>query len=74
MPIKPITRPPRGWWQQMKRRVKRQYPGYSEKRISQITAGIYKKYPKAVKIRLRRKYAGKHKSNPGRKRKKYTYI
>lgn len=45
-------RPPKVWFDKMKRRMQQQYPTYGEKRIQTITAGIWHGYPEATKTRI----------------------
>jgi len=50
-------RPPKEWFEKMKKRVKKQYPGRSEESIDRIVAGIWhKQYSKKTKERLTRRY------------------
>ena len=46
------VRPPREWWRKTRKRVKKQYPTYLERRIDKITAGIWHKYPKSRKVKI----------------------
>lgn len=45
-------RPPKVWFDKMKRRMQQQYPTYGEKRIQTITAGIWHDYSEATKTRI----------------------
>lgn len=61
-------RPPKKWFDSMKRKVKRQkkYRGYSEKRINKIVAGIWYDYKPSTRKRILKEEGGK---KVGRKRK-----
>jgi len=50
------VRPPKKWFDKVRRSVKRQYPTYGQKRINQITGGIWHKMKRSSKIRIVKKY------------------
>ena len=51
-------RPPKKWFDKMKRKAKKQYPKYSEKRINKIVAGIWYDYKSSTRKRILKKYEG----------------
>lgn len=57
-------RPPKKWFYDMLKRVRKRYPKFSAKRLAKITAGIWHKFSDATRARLLKKYEG-HSSNPG---------
>lgn len=46
------VRPPKPIWMKIYKKVKKQYPGYSDKRRKKITAGIWHKMPINIKMKL----------------------
>ena len=62
-------RPPKKWFDKMKRKAKKQYPSYSEKRINKIVAGIWYDYKPSTRRRILKKYEGGGKV--GKKKKTY---
>lgn len=53
-------RPPKKWFDKMKRKMQKQYPSYAEERINKITAGIWHDYSPSTQNRiLKRKEARK---------------
>jgi len=58
-------RPPKKWFEKMKKRIKKQYPGRSEEDIARIVAGIWhKQYSQKTKEKLTRKYERRKKRTP----------
>ena len=45
-------RPPKKWFDKMKRRARKQYPTYGDKRIAKIVAGIWYDYPEKTRKRI----------------------
>ena len=45
-------RPPKKWFDKMKRKTKKQYPTYPEKRINKIVAGIWYDYKPSTRKRI----------------------
>lgn len=45
-------RPPKKWFDKMKRKAKKQYPKYGEKRINKIVAGIWYDYKASTRKRI----------------------
>lgn len=45
-------RPPKSWFNKMKRKTKRQYPTYGEKRVNKIVAGIWYGYKPSTRKRI----------------------
>ncbi len=52
-------RPPKEWWNSMVRRLSREHPGYSGKRISKVAGGIWEGYSVNTKRRLTSRAEGK---------------
>jgi hypothetical protein len=46
-------RPPKKWWDDRVSDAKKQYPDYSDERISQIVGGIWQNYDEATRKKLR---------------------
>ena len=60
-------RPPKKWFDKMKRKVKKQYPTYSQKRINKIVAGIWYDYKASTRKRILKQEGG---GKVGRRKKK----
>ena len=68
-------RPPKKWFDKMKRKAKKQYPGYSEKRINKIVAGIWYDYKASTRKRILKQEGGKKVGKKkGKKKKKWGKI
>ena len=52
-------RPPKKWFDKMKRKAKKQYPKYSQKRINKIVAGIWYDYKASTRKRILKQEGGK---------------
>ena len=63
-------RPPKKWFDKMKRKVKKQYPTYSQKRINKIVAGIWYDYKSSTRKRILKQEGGKKVGRKRRKKKK----
>ena len=63
-------RPPKKWFDKMKRKTKKQYPKYPEKRINKIVAGIWYDYKPSTRKRILAKEGKK----TGKKKKKWGKI
>lgn len=50
--IKMVRRPPKKWFNKMKKRIKKQYPTYGEKRINKIVAGIWHDYKPSTQRKI----------------------
>jgi len=59
-------RPPKEWWNSMVRRLRREHPGYSGKRISKVAGGIWEGYSVNTKRRLISRAGGKSRRQKGR--------
>ena len=66
-------RPPKKWFDKMKRKTKKQYPTYPEKRINKIVAGIWYDYKPSTRKRILAK-EGKKTGKKKKKRKKWGKI
>lgn len=45
-------RPPKKWFDKMKKRIKKEYSSYGEKRINKIVAGIWHDYKPSTQKRI----------------------
>lgn len=50
------VRPPKKWFDKLKRTTSKQYPGYGKKRVGKIVGGIWSKMSEASKARVVKKY------------------
>ncbi len=50
------VRPPKSWFNMLKRRSEKQYPSYGNKRIGQIVGGIWSRMSTASKKKIVKKY------------------
>jgi hypothetical protein len=53
-------RPPKKWFNDMRSRMKKEYPRRSDESITRITAGIWWQYPEATRERLIKEYDTKN--------------
>lgn len=50
------VRPPKRWFDMVKRSTKKQYPRYGDRRVGQIVGGIWAKASSATKKKIVKKY------------------
>lgn len=50
------VRPPKKWWDKIRKGVSKQYPGFPKKRVAQVVGGIWSHSSIATKKKIVKKY------------------